>query len=286
VSISSCGLRDAGAPFGHLAIQLRVFPATQYLLQLRHAAWPAMAWPATNEAAAAPAALCTIEADGKPADAASWQRAWVGLHAAFRQGMERLYNEWDRAVVGGSARLEVEASPLVGQARLTWGWRRTAPSVVAMRIAGSLDLLALAIDMRLSGQLAEGSARARMAIHCKGRSELRMTVAQLGAAAAEAQDLKSAVRTWRFPLLLDIEPACRCRAGDAERRVHARSDHRRDRRRVRLARSRRWCRAPVVLRLARGAGRRRARRRRPAARQRPHREKHLPAMSLVDWSAG
>jgi hypothetical protein len=164
-----------------------------------------MAWPASHEAAAAPSALCTLEADGKAADAAAWQRAWVGLHAAFRQGMERLYNEWQRALDGGGARLEVEASPLVGQAGLTWGWRPTSASDVAMRIAGSLDLLALGIDLRLSGELTEGAARARIKMHCKGRSELRTTVAQLGAEAAEGQDLKSTLRTWRFPFVLEIE---------------------------------------------------------------------------------
>ena len=205
VSIASCGLRDAGAPFGDVSMQLQVYPATQYLSEVRHAAWPAMAWPGSNEGVA-PAASCTLEADGKPADATGWQRAWVGLHAAFRQGMERLYNEWSKALDGGSARLDVEASPLVGQAGFTWGWRRTSPAEVSMRIAGSLDLLALALELRLSGEIGAGPARARIEIHCKGRSELRMTVAQQGADAAEGQDLRSALRTWRFPLLLEIEP--------------------------------------------------------------------------------
>ena len=82
----------------------------------------------------------------------------------------------------------------------------TSPAEVAMRIAGALDLLALSIDMRLSGELTEGAARARIALHCKGRSELRMTIAQLGGQGSEGQDLKSALRTWRYPLTLEIEP--------------------------------------------------------------------------------
>jgi len=206
VSIASCGLRDAGAPFGDLTMQLKVYPATQYLSEVRHAAWPAMAWPRGNEPVGAPAVVCTLEADGKAADAAGWQRAWVGLHAAFRQGMERLYNEWSRALDGGGARLDVEASPLVGQAGLTWGWRRTSPADVSMRVAGALDLLALAIDLRLSGELGAGTARARIEIHCKGRSELRTAIEQLGSQAAEGRDLKSTLRTWRFPFVLEIEP--------------------------------------------------------------------------------
>jgi hypothetical protein len=165
-----------------------------------------MAWPGANEAVVAPATSCTLEIDGKAADATGWQRAWIGLHAAFRQGMERLYNEWSRALEGGGARLDVEASPLVGQAGFTWGWRRTSPAEVSMRVAGSLDLLALALEMRLSGEIGVGAARARIEIHCKGRSELRMVVAQLGAQAPDGQDLKSTLRTWRFPFVLEIEP--------------------------------------------------------------------------------
>ena len=205
VRITSCGLRDAGAPFGDVALQLRVYPATQYLSELRHPAWPAMLWPAGAEAAP-PATVCTLEADGAAVAVAPWQRAWVELHAAFRTGMERLYNEWSRALDNQSPRLEVEASPLVGQAGFTWGWQRTAPAVVRMRTQGTLDLLAFAVDLRLSGELVSGAARSRIRLHCKGRSELKMTVAALGSEAAEGQDLKSVLRTWRFPFTLEIEP--------------------------------------------------------------------------------
>ena len=205
VRIASCGLRDAGAPFGELAMHLRVYPATQYLSELRHPAWPAMLWPSAGEAAS-PVVVCTLEADGAAVDVAPWQQAWVQLHVAFRTGMERLYNEWARALDNQAPRLEVEASPLVGQAGFTWGWQRTAPAVVRMRTQGALDLLAFAVDLRLSGELTSGGARARIRLHCKGRSELKMTVASLGSEAAEGQDLKSVLRSWRFPFTLEIEP--------------------------------------------------------------------------------
>jgi hypothetical protein len=207
VQVSSCGLRDAGAPFGEVAMQLRVYPATQWLMEASHAAWQPMLWPAPPDSPA-PAAgtTCKLEADGAPADANAWQRQWVGLNGAFRKGMERLFNEWTRVLDGQAARLEVEASPLVGQAGLSWGWKRTARSTVVMRTQGILDLLALSIELRLSGELVDGSARSRIRVHCKGRSELRMTIAQLGGEAPEGQGLKAALRTWRFPFTLEIEP--------------------------------------------------------------------------------
>jgi hypothetical protein len=208
VGVSSCGLRDAGAPFGDIALQVRVYPATQWLLEVRHAAWQPMLWPAppAAPAAAGPGATCRLESDGLPADAGAWQRAWLGLNGVFRKGMDRLFNEWVRVLDGQATRLEVEASPLVGQAGLSWGWKRTSPATVVMRTQGMFDLLALSIELRLSGELVDGLVRSRIRLHCKGRSELRMTVAQLGAEAPEGQELRSALRTWRFPFTLEIEP--------------------------------------------------------------------------------
>lgn len=206
VKITGCGLRDAGAPFGEVALEVRVYDAAQWLTEVRHAAWEPMVWPASGEAAPPPTATCTLEKDGAPVESAAWQKSWRGLHEAFRVGMERLHNEWARALDHEASRLEVEASPLVGQAGLTWGWRRTSASSVAMRTEGALDLLALSIELRLSGVLVEGPARSHIRVHCKGRTELRMAVAQLGPQGQEGQDLKSVLRTWRFPFTLEIEP--------------------------------------------------------------------------------
>ncbi|MGZ5205481.1 MAG: hypothetical protein ACXWIZ_11335 [Caldimonas sp.] len=207
VHVASCGLRDAGAPFGDVSLQVQVYEATQWLAEVRHPAWQPMIWPAgTAVDPATPGAICKLEKDGAPADASAWQRGWVGLHAAFRAGLERLYNEWARVLDNQATRLEVEASPLVGQAGLTGGWRRAAAANVVMRTEGVLDLLALSIDLRLSGELVDGTARSRIRVHCKGRSELRMAIAQLGDQAAEGQGLKAALRNWRFPFTLEIEP--------------------------------------------------------------------------------
>lgn len=207
VRIASCGLRDAGAPFGDVALQVRVYEATQWLTEVRHPAWQPMVWPSPAPAdPAAPGATCKLEKDGAAADAGAWQQAWVGLHAAFRSGLERLYNEWVRVFDAQETRLEVEASPLVGQAGITWGWRRTSAETVVMRTEGALDLLALSIELRLCGDLVDGTARSRVRVHCKGRSEMRMAIAQLGEQAAEGQSLKAALRTWRFPFTLELEP--------------------------------------------------------------------------------
>jgi hypothetical protein len=208
VQLTSCGTRDAGAPFGAVNFAVSVFPATQWLTEVRHAAWPAVAWPddANTPVPVVPGAVAVrLEADGQPRDVATWQRSWAGLQGKFRQGMEKLFNDWARAVAS-SPRLEVEASPMVGEAGLTWGYRRTAADNVEMRTEGLLDLLAFAVDLSLTGELGHGSARARATLACKGRIELRMPVAQLGDTAEDGKGLTAALRTWRLPFTLDVEP--------------------------------------------------------------------------------
>jgi hypothetical protein len=207
VRVGGCGLRDAGAPFGEAELAVRVVAATQWLVEVRHAAWPQMAWPAAERTIeAAPPATCKLQADGAPRDVAEWQRRWLALHGAFRDGMDKLFNAWNRAFDGQGTRLEVEASPLVGQGGITWGWRRVDASKVAMRTEGVLEFIAFAIDLQLVGELAHGGARSRIRVACKGRSELRMTLSQLGEEGPEGQDLKAAQRTWRFPCTLEVEP--------------------------------------------------------------------------------
>jgi hypothetical protein len=206
VRVASCGLRDAGAPFGEVPMEVRVYDAAQRLTEVSNPAWEPMVWPAPSEAASTPSATCKLEKDGAPVDVAAWQKSWRDLQGAFRAGIEKLYTEWAKYLDNAASRLEVEASPLVGQAGVTWGWKRTAANEVVMRTEGALDLLAFALELRLSGELAEGAARARIRVHCKGRSEMRMTVTQMGATGKEGTDLKSVLRTWRFPFTLEMEP--------------------------------------------------------------------------------
>lgn len=204
VQVASCGLRDAGAPFGATSIAIHVVPAQQWKLELRHGAFPALSWPNPPTGEVPGATACQLEVDGRPVDAPPWQRAWAQLPAQFRAGLEKLFNAWARQVE--APRLEVEASPLVGQAALTWGWRRSAADAVVMRTEGRVDLLACALDLRLSGELMQDDARARVVLACKGRSELRLDVAQLGDEAEEGHGLAAVKQAWRFPFTLDVEP--------------------------------------------------------------------------------
>jgi hypothetical protein len=166
----------------------------------------AMHWPATGEPEAPTLASCRLEADGAPRDAQAWQKSWLGLRAAFAQGMEKLYNTWSRAMSGGAPRLEVQAELLSGQASITWGYRRIAPAKAELRVEGLVDMVAAVLDVHLSGELDIAGARARIHLSTKGRSELKMALSQLGAQADEDKMVDSAQRTWRFPFMLEVEP--------------------------------------------------------------------------------
>ena len=206
VSAATCGLRDVGAPFGDLAIELQVYPATQWLTEVKHAAWPVLNLPAAGDVEPPTQAMCRLEADGAARDVQAWQRSWTGLRAAFSQGMEKLFNAWARSMSGGSPRLEVQAELLAGQAALTWGYRRTDPANAKLRVEGVFDMVAAALDVHLSGEVNIGGARSRIHLSTKGRSELKMQVGEIGGQGKEDQLLAQAVRSWQFPFMLEVEP--------------------------------------------------------------------------------
>ena len=202
VEVTSCGQRDAGAAFGAFALGLQVHPSTQRLLEVQHPAWLPMAWP-NADAVPPPVVQLRFEADGVARPAAPRLAAWQGLQGATRAGLARLFEAWGKAIDGESPRLDVQAAALMGQAGITWGWQRLDAATLAMRCEGVLDLVACALDLGLAGELVEGGARSRIRVACKGRSELRATLASGG---EPAQALGEARRSWRFPFAVELEP--------------------------------------------------------------------------------
>ncbi|WP_457394500.1 hypothetical protein [Roseateles sp. P5_E1] len=200
VSISSCGIRNAGAPLGRIELGLQVHAATQRLVEVRHGALPAQAWPVEGEAPLLNAAgtACHLEADGHTEPAPAWLKAWQTLQPLSRAGLEKLFIAWSRHMAGSSGRMEAELAPLVGQAGITWGWQHEKDGAVALRVQGAIDFAALVLDLRLSGELDWLGSRARVSLRAQGRSEWRMSLAD-GAA------LEQAKTTWRHPFSLSID---------------------------------------------------------------------------------
>jgi hypothetical protein len=206
--IGSCGARDAGAPFGDVDLALPVYPATQHLLEVSHQALPKLSLPATAPAASpTPTSLasCRLQADGVAIDTTPWAQAWRSLQTQCQAGLEKLFNAWARAMAATSApQLEAELSPLTGQAGITWGWQRNTADSVAWRVEGLLQWVALAADIQLSGELAWEGATAQLQLRAQGRSEWTMHLRQCGADAAEGEGLADAHTQWRHPFVLSL----------------------------------------------------------------------------------
>lgn len=208
--IDSCGVRDAGAPFGEVNLVLPVYAATQHLCEVRHGPMARVSLPAPAPAPAAAGVspgplLCTLQADGVPQAVAAWEQAWRGLQVQCRAGLEKLHNAWARAMTGSAApQLEGELSPLVGQAGITWGWQRSAANAVALRVEGQLDWAAVVVDLQLSGELAWEGATARLQLQARGRTEWAATVRQSDSEAQDGEGLADAHTTWRHPWVLGL----------------------------------------------------------------------------------
>jgi hypothetical protein len=207
LEIETCGVRDAGEPIGPVAIDVRVYPCAQTLLECRVPSGTALVLPSRGAAAGLASSACRLECDGEARDARAWVGAWQGLQQQVGQGLEKLLNAWAREAGLDNARLEATVSALAGTSVLTWGYREEDSASAFMRIEGQLDLMACSVDLTMTGELVDGGARARLRLRVQGHSELRGALARVSAAVALDAALEPAAVKWRFPLVVEVEPA-------------------------------------------------------------------------------
>lgn len=209
LALSSCGLRDHGAPLGEINTHVLSYPADQWLLEWRQAARPLTSWPQTSQAVAWPAAACRLECDGTPRDASAWQSGFADLQRSFDTAMEQLLLAWERTSGAAGARLDVEPALFAGQAALTWGWRegpRGLAEPPLMRLDGWIDMLACGLDLQLAGEIALGGAKARIRLSAKGSTPLRTRVLRDAAQPPLADVLKQTVVAFRHPFEIELDP--------------------------------------------------------------------------------
>lgn len=212
LTLSSCGLRDHGAPLGDVSTHVLSYPADQWLLEWRHAARPAAVWPDAStptQAAAGPTAACRVERDGVPQDASGWQSGFADLHRAFNDAMDQLLLAWERTSGAASARAEVEPALFAGQAALTWGWREGPQGLAEtplMRLEGWIDMIACGIDLHLTGEIALAGAKARVRLNAKGSTPLRTRVLRDTAQPPLLEALAGTAVKFRYPFELEVDP--------------------------------------------------------------------------------
>lgn len=212
LALSSCGLRDHGAPLGDINMHVLSYPADQWLLEWRQAARPATSWPdASNQptVSAAPAAACRLERDGLAQDARAWQNGFADLHRAFNDAMDQLLLAWERTSGATNARADVEPALFAGQAALTWGWRegpRGLAEPPLMRLEGWIDMIACGLNLQLSGEIALGAAKARVRLNAKGSTPLRTRVLRDTAQPPLLEALANTVVKFNYPFELELDP--------------------------------------------------------------------------------
>lgn len=206
--IETCGLRDDGVPTGPVELFVCAYRADRWLLSLEREAGPRRQWPAEAGSRSTPAAArCRLECNGDELPSTSWRDAWgERLDAALAQGLDRLFDAWCQAT--GDAAMSATPRLLAGKAAWTWGWHE-GPSGLAgpaqLHAAGELELVN-ALELVLTGEVAVGAARARIRLRLQGEEPMRHSLRREGEAPALAEMLAAATCRWRFPCQVDVEP--------------------------------------------------------------------------------
>ena len=194
-TLNCCGIREAGAAFGAMSLSARAYPRTPWRLALQHGPWQGTQWPEPQPHTPARVAL-ELQASGKALPTAPWQAEWLGLQTQWRAGLEKLFNAWAKALEAPT--MEDQSGLLAGEAELAWGWRESDGQVL-MHTAGRLDWTALQLDLRLSGQLRVGDALAELRLQAQGSTRWQQDV-------KPDTPLEEVVCSWQHPLSLQLLP--------------------------------------------------------------------------------
>ena len=209
LTLATCGLRETGLPLGTGALQIWTYPSAQWLLQLQRPAPAEQHWPAQTGSGPGAAAVTRVqfERDGLPQDTALWQQGLQALDTQWQAALERLGDAWERSAGLDRARMTVRAGLLTGQAALAWGWQAGAALTdpVQLQLQAQLDLQALSLDLQLRGELRLAGAHALLQLRVQGEAPLASRIAHKQPPPLAPQALAPAVCRWRLPYALTLD---------------------------------------------------------------------------------
>jgi hypothetical protein len=194
-TLNCCGIREAGAAFGAISLAARAYPRTPWRLALQHGPWAGTQWPEPQPQVPAALAL-ELLSDGRALPTQPWQAQWLSLQTQWRAGLEKLFNAWAKALEAPA--LEDKSRLLDGEAQLAWAWRDMEGQVL-MQTAGRLNWTALNLDLRLTGQLRVGDALAELRLQAFGEARWQQEV-------KPDTPLEELVCSWQFPIALQLLP--------------------------------------------------------------------------------
>ena len=207
LSIGSCGLRSSGTPIGNVGAQVAVYASDQFLMSWQREPGPPHAWPDEVTEHVVPPPRVHIERDGVSWEATRWRLGFEALDRELHRGLGRLAVAWERESGVTQGRLEAQPLVLSGQATLTWGWAEGAPglrSAPFFRTAGTLDLTACRLDLRLTGNLQLEGTASRLSLQCLAAEHLQASWDRQAAADPQAP-LAAAQVQFRHPFVLALE---------------------------------------------------------------------------------
>lgn len=210
VQVQSCGLRLAGAPMRQQCIDVTVWPATQWLADIRAYPQAQQQWPRPSAEAATRAPALLLAVDNHALPTTQWIQAWQALDAQWQQGIDQWMRDVQRSPVLHNPRLACTPNLMHGRSMVTWGMQeqlKGASSDAVMRAQARGQWTACASEMDLQVLLQHEGAAARMKLHCAGQA-MWDTVIEVSAQTPEIA-LKPALEackvSWRFPWTAEIE---------------------------------------------------------------------------------
>jgi hypothetical protein len=207
LKVETCGLRDQGVPMERIETQVWAYPAHQWLFALQRGG--ALQWDSTaaTTSPASPPTQLRLQRDERPIDAPAWTRRFdTELEAALREGLAALLKAWSSTAQQPA--LQARAELLTGRATLAWGWREGAGGIAddaVLRVLADLDLRC-ATQLQLLGEIEVGASRTRVRLQAQGEAPLHFELARERNQPPLLDALLPARVSWRCPFTIDADP--------------------------------------------------------------------------------
>ena len=208
LSLSGCGLREAGRPLGTLQTSVAVHPCDQHLMTWHREPGAPVSIPDTSAGHATQACSVRLERDGVALEATRWRVGLEDLDTQLQRALSRLATAWERESGVTEGRLEAQPRLMSGDAAVTWGWSEGPQGVASppfFRVAGRLDLVACALNLRLSGNLVLNGSRSRVRLHLGASERLQASWDRRADDADLVAVMATARTSFRQPFVLAVD---------------------------------------------------------------------------------
>lgn len=202
VSVNTCHLRRAGAPLGPQELMLTVWPAHQWLYELRAFPQPEWQWPQHGERPIASSPHVRLLRDDEPQPVQDWLLGWQALPQGLLAGMDRWWHALQRHPALLRPHVALTPGLMHGHTAWTWGAKEQVTpegSLGFWRAQAVGGLMACNGQLSLAADLVHGEAVARLQLRARGEAKLNTTLCHEQAEPPLAGELARMKVGWHFP---------------------------------------------------------------------------------------